>query len=137
MAEGAVSYESVLAALEYITFPQNCNRLNVKKDNDRTECQSTTRPCPADSDRGAGCWFGADMESFCAGGVFSWAKRSSYGWGGGAAGDGGMIASSHTQGRPNLSRFLCRYAQKERPGFDFTSIQVVRRDTFVSCFPSR
>ena len=80
---------------------------------------------------------GTDMESFCAGGVFSWAKRSSYGWGGGAAGDGGMIASSHTQGRPNLSRFLCRYAQKERPGFDFTSIQVVRRDTFVSRLPSR
>ena len=64
------------------------------------------------------------MESFCAGGVFSWAKRSSYGWGGGAAGDGGMIASSHTQGRPNLSRFLCRYAQKERPGFDFTIVNV-------------
>lgn len=54
MAEGAVSYESVLAALEYITFPQNCNRLNVKKDNDRTECQSTSRPFPADSDPGAG-----------------------------------------------------------------------------------
>ena len=56
MAEGPVNYESVLAALEYITFPQNCNRLNVKKDNDRTECQSTTRPCPADSDPGAGSW---------------------------------------------------------------------------------
>jgi len=35
-----------------------------------------------------------------------------------------MIVSSHTQARPNLSRLLCRYCISERPGFEFTSIQV-------------
>ena len=46
-----------LAALEHVTFPRNTNRKNVKKNHDRNEY----------------------MESFCLGGVFSWAKRSSYG----------------------------------------------------------
>jgi hypothetical protein len=102
MAAGPANYDTVLAALNYITFPQNTNRKNVKKNNDRSEY----------------------MESMCLGGVFSWAKRSSYGWGGGAGGGNGMICSSHTQARPNLSRLLCRYCISERPGFAFTSIQV-------------
>ena len=102
MAAGPANYDTVLAALSYITFPQNTNRKNVKKNNDRSEY----------------------MESMCLGAVFSWAKRSSYGWGGGAGGGNGMIASSHTQARPNLSRLLCRYCISERPGFAFTSIQV-------------
>lgn len=102
MAAGPANYDTVLAALNYITFPQNTNRKNVKKNNDRSEY----------------------MESMCLGGVFSWAKRSSSGWGGGAGGGNGMICSSHTQARPNLSRLLCRYCISERPGFAFTSIQV-------------
>jgi hypothetical protein len=57
MAAGHVGYVGVLAALEHVTFPRNTNRKNVKKNHDRNEY----------------------MESFCLGGVFSWAKRSSYG----------------------------------------------------------
>lgn len=53
-----VTYEAVLAALEYIDFPENPNRKNVKQNAD---------------DR---------MESMCYGLVLSWARRSSYGWGG-------------------------------------------------------
>jgi hypothetical protein len=47
------------------------------------------------------CWRALRyMESLTAsvGSVFSWADRSFYDWGGGA-GDNGMIASSHTQGK--------------------------------------
>ena len=63
------------------------------------------------------------MESMCLGTVFSWGCKSSYGWGGGAGGGTGMIASSSTQARPNISRLLARYCIAERPGFTFTSIR--------------
>lgn len=36
----------------------------------------------------------------------------------------GVIASCHTQGRPNLCKLLARYCEANRPGFKFTSIQV-------------
>ena len=36
----------------------------------------------------------------------------------------GPMPSRHTRERPNLCRLLCAFAQKELPGFRFTSIQV-------------
>jgi hypothetical protein len=59
----------------------------------------------------------------CLGVVYSW-RTSHTGFAGGAAGDNGVIASCHTQGRPNLCQLLARYCEANRPGFKFTSIQV-------------
>jgi len=36
----------------------------------------------------------------------------------------GPMPSRQTRERPNLCRLLCSFAQKELPGFHFTSIQV-------------
>lgn len=135
MAAEPATYANVLAALEYIDFPQNTNRKNVKKNNDRScvfeamlsvafqNVSFLVRPMSVSifgDCRGQSREY---MESMCLGAVFSWAKRSSFGWGGGAGGGNGMIASSGTQGRPNITRLLSRYCIAERPGFAFTSIR--------------
>lgn len=99
--QGAVAptVESVTAALNAVDFPINTSRVNTQKE-------------------------GQDAQtSMCLGVVYSW-RTSNTGFAGGAAGDNGVIASCHTQGRPNLSKLLARYCMVNRPGFPFTSIQV-------------
>jgi hypothetical protein len=99
MADAEPTYEHVLEMLRYIDFPENQTRTNVKK-------------------TGSG-----PMEAMCVGAVGAW-KSNSYGFGGGVGGGNGLIISGHTQGRPNFTRLLARFARREHPGFTFTSIQV-------------
>ena len=99
-ADAEPTYENVLSALEAVDFPINTSRINTQK-LDMVDAQT----------------------SMCMGVVYSW-RTSNTGFAGGAAGDNGVIASCHTQGRPHLSRLLSRYCEANMPGFSFTSIQV-------------
>jgi nucleotide-binding universal stress UspA family protein len=100
MGNAEPTYANILAALEAVDFPINTSRINTQKI-DMVDAQT----------------------SMCMGVVYSW-RTSNTGFAGGAAGDNGVIASCHTQGRPNLSKLLANYCKVNRPGFPFTSIQV-------------